>query len=211
MVNPYRHADVLKGFSGSSYCALEQMLHRHYVTLVAFLVFKALHIIFVVTWFAALFYIVRLFIYSTEADEHSDSTVRGALLAQFAVMQRRLWFGIGWPSAILTLFFGGSLVFHYLFVFSIALPAWLLTKFTLLVPLFAYHLACHWIYRQQSVHQFRFSSFQLRIWNEVATVFLFAIVFVAVLREQLSIQTLVALTGAVAALLTAAIFALSKR
>ncbi len=63
---------------------------------------KALHIIFVVTWFAGLFYMPRLFIYATEAGEKPEE-VRNALRAQFIVMMKRLWYGITWPSAVLTL------------------------------------------------------------------------------------------------------------
>ena len=66
---------------------------------------KALHIIFIVTWFAGMFYIVRLFIYNTEAAGKAEPE-RGILQGQFSVMIRRLWFGITWPSAILTLILG---------------------------------------------------------------------------------------------------------
>src|SRR5215210_6166985 len=66
---------------------------------------KALHIIFIVTWFAGMFYIVRLFIYNTEANDKSepDKTI---LQKQFGTMIRRLWLGITWPSAVLTLIIG---------------------------------------------------------------------------------------------------------
>src|SRR5690606_34717573 len=71
----------------------------------AFEYLKALHIIFVVTWFAGLFYIVRLFIYQVEALEKPEPE-RGILGKQLNLMARRLWWGITWPSAILTLVFG---------------------------------------------------------------------------------------------------------
>ncbi len=63
---------------------------------------KAIHIIFIVTWFAGMFYIPRLFIYATEANEKSEPD-RSILQKQFAIMSKRLWLGITWPSAILTL------------------------------------------------------------------------------------------------------------
>ena len=63
---------------------------------------KALHIIFVVTWFAGMFYMPRLFIYNTEAGE-KDNAAKNALRDQFKIMMKRLWLGITWPSAILTL------------------------------------------------------------------------------------------------------------
>jgi len=66
---------------------------------------KALHLIFVVTWFAGLFYIVRLFIYHVEAEDQSDDA-RKILQSQYKLMQRRLWYGITWPSMLGTLVFG---------------------------------------------------------------------------------------------------------
>ena len=66
---------------------------------------KALHIIFIVTWFAGMFYIVRLFIYNTEAGNKPEPE-QSILQQQFGIMIRRLWLGITWPSAILTLILG---------------------------------------------------------------------------------------------------------
>ena len=70
-----------------------------------YLIIKSLHIIFVVCWFAALFYIVRLFIYHVEA-QGKDEIVRRTLQDQYKIMQKRLWYIIGWPSMILTFIFG---------------------------------------------------------------------------------------------------------
>ena len=70
-----------------------------------YLYLKALHIIFMVTWFAGMFYIVRLFIYNTEANGKTEPE-RTILQKQFGIMIKRLWLGITWPSAILTLIFG---------------------------------------------------------------------------------------------------------
>ncbi len=66
---------------------------------------KALHIILMVTWFSALFYVVRLFIYTREAQD-KPAEVRLILTSQFLIMQRRLWFFISWPGMIGTLVFG---------------------------------------------------------------------------------------------------------
>jgi len=82
-----------------------------------YLYLKALHIIFIVTWFAGLFYIVRLFVYQVEAAEKSNEELK----SQLALMARRLWLGITWPSAIITLIFGTSLI--------ISNPAWLKLPF----------------------------------------------------------------------------------
>ena len=142
---------------------------------------KALHIIFVVTWFAGLFYIVRLFIYFAEAQEKPEPE-RSILQNQFRIMQKRLWYGITWPSAVLTLIFGITMWHLYGGVF----PAWLVWKLAFVVFLYVYHFLCHSIFKQQQNGVIRYSSTQLRIWNEVATVFLIAIVFLVVLKSALS-------------------------
>lgn len=144
---------------------------------------KALHIIFIVTWFSGMFYIVRLFIYNTEANTKPEPE-RTILQQQFSVMIRRLWFGITWPSAILTLVFG-PLVWYKLYSFSV-LPSWLLVKLIFVIGLYAYFFTLHAIYKQQSKGTFKYSSQQLRIWNEVATIFLVAIVMLAVVKESMS-------------------------
>ncbi|MFI5152136.1 MAG: CopD family protein [Chitinophagales bacterium] len=141
---------------------------------------KALHIVFIVTWFSGLFYIVRLFIYHAEASEQPEPQ-KSILSAQFAVMIKRLWLGITWPSAILTLIFG-------LWIWRLmgGFPFWLSIKLLFVAGLFLYHLSLHRMYRQQMRGKFRYSSQQLRIWNELATVFLVAIVFIAVLKDGTS-------------------------
>ena len=142
---------------------------------------KALHIIFVVTWFAGLFYIVRLFIYSAEANLKSEPE-RSILFKQLALMQNRLWYIITWPSAILTIIFGGWLWYLYG-----SLPTWLLVKLCFVAGLFLYHLSLHVILRQQGKGIFKYSSQQLRGWNEVATLFLVIIVMLAVVKQMLSV------------------------
>ncbi len=142
---------------------------------------KALHIIFVVTWFAGLFYIVRLFIYSAESNLKQEPD-RSILLKQLGVMQNRLWYIITWPSAILTLIFGGSL--WYMFG---SLPMWLFVKLCFVLGLFLYHLSLHSIFKQQANGMFKYSSQQLRMWNEMATLFLIIIVMLAVVKQMLSV------------------------
>jgi len=122
---------------------------------------KALHIIFVVTWFAGLFYIVRLFIYKTEAQQKPEPEKK-ILTDQFAIMQKRLWYGITWPSAILASVFGFWMLFLN-FTAYIAQP-WMLLKLFFVGGLF--------------------SSFKLRLYNELATVFLFVIVFLVVVKSS---------------------------
>ena len=141
---------------------------------------KALHVIFVVTWFSGMFYIVRLFIYNTEAGD-KPSPAKEILREQFGVMIKRLWWGITWPSAVLTLIFGG-----WMWYLMDSTPGWLLIKLHFVLGLFAYHLSLQSLYGQQSKGFFKYSSQKLRIWNELATIFLVAIVMLAVVKENMS-------------------------
>lgn len=142
---------------------------------------KALHIIFVVTWFSGLFYIVRLFVYNAEANTKTEPE-RSILMKQYGIMQKRLWYGITWPSAILTLIFGTWMGLLYG-----SLPMWLLVKLFFVAGLFIYHIMLHIIFRQQQKGIFKWTSQHLRIWNEVATIFLIAIVMLAVVKQLLSV------------------------
>ncbi|GAC1587578.1 MAG: CopD family protein [Chitinophagaceae bacterium] len=144
-----------------------------------YLYIKALHIIFMVTWFAGLFYMPRLLIYNTEALE-KDQVVKKALQQQFTLMIKRLWWVITWPSAILTLIFGCAT--WYLMG---SLPTWLLIKLFFVAGLYTYHFSLHIIVKQQVKGIFKYSSQQLRIWNEIATIFLVAIVMLAVVKQTL--------------------------
>lgn len=141
---------------------------------------KALHIIFIVTWFSGLFYIVRLFIYNTEAQEKGEPE-RSILQKQFSIMIKRLWLGITWPSAVLTLIFGPLMWMQLAY-----LPQWLLVKLFFVGGLYIYHFTLHAIYKQQMQGVFKYSSQQLRIWNEIATIFLIAIVMLAAVKQTFS-------------------------
>jgi protoporphyrinogen IX oxidase len=142
---------------------------------------KALHIVFIVTWFSGLFYVVRLFVYNAEANEKSEPE-RSILLNQLLLMTKRLWYGITFPSAVLTLIFG-------LWVWHLygSLPTWLQVKLLFVLGLYAYHFSLHVIFKQQQRGVFRCTSMQLRIWNEVATIFLVAIVMLVVVKSLLSV------------------------
>ena len=145
-----------------------------------YLYIKALHIIFVVTWFSGMFYIVRLFIYNTEASEKTGPE-REILLAQFRIMIKRLWLGITWPSALLTLIFG-----PWIWIMLGTTPDWLIVKLIFVLILYLYHFSLHILFREQQKGIFRFSSQKLRIWNEMATLLLFAIVFLATVKQAMS-------------------------
>jgi len=141
---------------------------------------KALHIIFIVTWFSGMFYIVRLFIYNTEANDQPEQEKK-LLQRQFGIMINRLWLGITWPSAVLTLLFG-----LWMLYWLGTLQVWLWVKLGFVAALYLYHFSLHIIYRQQMKGIFSFTSTQLRIWNEVATIFLVSIVMLAVVKNALS-------------------------
>lgn len=145
-----------------------------------YLYIKALHIIFIVTWFAGLFYIVRLFIYHTEAQDKPEPD-RGILQTQFRIMMKRLWFGITWPSAVLTLIFGPWMV-----VLLGGIPGWLWVKLAFVLGLYVYHFLLHGIYKGLMAGRLKYTSTQLRVWNEVATIFLVAIIFLVILKSLLS-------------------------
>ena len=141
---------------------------------------KALHIIFIVTWFAGMFYMPRLFIYNTEANEKSVE-VQTILHEQFKIMMKRLWYGITMPSAILTIIFG-----PWMWIMLGALPQWLFIKLIFVVLLYLYFISLHIIFKQQISGIYKYTSQQLRIWNEVATIFLIAIVMLAVVKQAIS-------------------------
>lgn len=143
------------------------------------LYFKALHIIFVVTWFAGLFYIVRLFIYQTEANDQAEPD-RTILLNEYRRISRLLWYMITWPSAVLTLLLGLSMLMEFP-----VWPNWLIIKLWLVTVLYLYHFLCHYIQVKLQKGLFPLTSFQLRIWNEVATLLLVSIVFLVVLKSAL--------------------------
>jgi len=147
---------------------------------------KALHIIFIITWFSGLFYIVRLFVYNAEANLKPEPA-RTILLKQFGTMQKRLWYGITWPSAILTLIFG-----IWMWQLYGSMPQWLMIKLFFVLGLYIYHVSLHFILLQQQNENFRWSSQQLRMWNEVATLFLITIVMVAVVKQLLSVAWAIA-------------------
>jgi|TARA_R110002111_G_scaffold152017_1_gene218637 putative membrane protein len=148
----------------------------------AFEYIKALHIIFIVTWFAGLFYIVRLFIYQTEALDRPEAE-RIILKPQLDLMANRLWYIITWPSAILTLIFGTWVLFYrpgYL-----SMP-FMHAKLTFVLFLYIYHFRCHYIFKSLQNGKAVWSSTKLRLWNEIATLLLFAIVFLIVLKSLIN-------------------------
>lgn len=141
---------------------------------------KALHLIFVITWFAGLFYMPRLFIYHIEAKKKEAPADR-IISEQMKLMAHRLWYIITWPSAILAIIF--ALVLLWI------MPAWLqqswmLIKLFFVAVLIFYHLKTHAIFKAFQKEEIHYSSLFMRIWNEGATLLLFAIVFLVILKSS---------------------------
>ena len=154
---------------------------------------KALHIIGFTCWFAGLFYVVRLFIYHTEARQEPGAD---RLVEQLSLMQTRLWKGITTPAMIFTVIFGLWLAYLYG-----NLPGWLTLKLALVLLLLGYHHLLGRIHRALHAGTSTWSSRSLRMINEVATLFLVAIVFVAVLKNALTLPLIAAILGVFSVLL----------
>jgi protoporphyrinogen IX oxidase len=170
-----------------------------------YLYLKAVHIIFIVTWFAGMFYIVRLFIYNTEANATAEPG-KSIMQKQFNIMIRRLWLGITWPSAMLTLILGPWIMLdlHWDKLLFTEAGKWLLVKLIFVLLLYVYHFTLHSIYKQESKGIFKYSSQQLRIWNEVATILLVVIVMLATVKQTISwVWGLAGLAGFIILLLSA--------
>ncbi len=144
---------------------------------------KALHIIFVVSWFAGLFYIVRLFIYHTEAQDKSEDEKR-ILSKQFVIMEHKLWWIITTPAMVLTIVFGTwMIVLNHDYYLS---APWMHVKLGFVGVLLVYHFICQKIMNDLKKDIYNWKSNSLRIWNELATLCLVAIVFIVVLKNELN-------------------------
>ena len=132
--------------------------------------FVALHIIFMVTWFAGLFYLPRLFVYHAMAEDSIS-------IARFKVMERKLYYGIMTPGAVLTTFFG-LILLHYYHPHA----WWLYLKFILVIGLIAYHLYCGKLRKDFLHDRNQHSHVYYRIFNEIPVFFLITIVILVVVK-----------------------------
>ncbi len=144
---------------------------------------KALHIIFVVSWFAGLFYLPRLFVYHTEANAKPEPD-RGILQKQFSFMERILFNAIMVPAMWITVLTGLGLI-YWAWWDSFSAHGWLHLKLAFVLGLIGYHFFCRKLILELREGKFRFTSLQLRLYNEIATIFLFAIVFLVILKNTL--------------------------
>jgi putative membrane protein len=143
---------------------------------------KALHLIFIITWFAGLFYIPRLFVYHIEAAQKQEPD-RTILTNQLKLMTRRLWYIITWPSAVLASFFA----FWLLYLMPVWLQQdWMLVKLGFVVLLFIYHIKCHLIFKELQNDLIKWTSNGMRLWNEGSTLILFSVIFLVILRDAVN-------------------------
>ncbi len=146
---------------------------------------KSLHLIFVITWFVGLFNIVRLFVYQIEAAA-KPSPDKEILQEQFKIMSYRLWYIITWPSAILASFFAFWMLFFTEMGNAWLQMPWMHVKLGFVFLLYLYHLKCHQIFKQLQNNEVKYTGNSMRIWNEGATIILFAVVFLVILKNAVN-------------------------
>ncbi|WP_020485312.1 protoporphyrinogen oxidase HemJ [Methylomonas sp. MK1] len=135
---------------------------------------KALHLIFMVTWFAGLFYLPRLFVYHAMSDDSISNE-------RFKVMERKLYYGIMTPGMICTFIFGVWMLGDYAWMLYSA-SGWLHLKLGLLGLLVVYHLFCGKWLLDFKYDRNRHSHVYYRWINEIPVLFLVAIVLLAVVK-----------------------------
>lgn len=146
---------------------------------------RSLHLIFVTTWFAGLFYIVRLFVYQIEAAD-KPSPEKEILRKQYKIMTYRLWYIITWPSAILASLFAFWMLFFTDLGKAWLLMPWMHVKLVFVFLLYLYHLKCQQMFSHLQKDDVRHSSNFMRLWNEGATIILFAVVFLVILKHTVN-------------------------
>lgn len=144
---------------------------------------KTIHFIGLISWFAGLFYLPRLFIYHVEALEKLEPE-RSVLANQFGLMEKRLYSIIMNPAMVLTYIGGFTMIFYYGWDWFTA-NIWMHWKLGFVFLLTGYHLYSKGIIRKLSAGNIPMSSTQLRYYNEIATVILLAIVLLAVFKSRL--------------------------
>lgn len=140
---------------------------------------KAIHIIFVICWMAGLFYMVRLFIYHTEARDKEPQAYQ-VLHEQFKLMERKLWWIITTPAMYLTVLAALVMLWQNP---ALLRMSWMQVKLVFVLGLIIYHFICQRMMFRLAGEQSKWTSMGLRLWNELATLLLFAIVFVVVLKS----------------------------
>ena len=143
---------------------------------------KALHIIGFVSWFAGLFYLVRLFVYHAEA-ELEEEPKRSILKEQYELMEWRLYFIITWPGMALTVLMGGALLYFSPWLLQ---DPWMHVKLTLVAVLVGYHIFCDIIRKKFIAGTNTLTGRNFRMLNEAPTLLLVAVVFLAVFKNTVN-------------------------
>lgn len=144
---------------------------------------KALHLIGMVAWFGGMFYLGRIFVYHSEAfDLPKDKSA--VLIPQYELMQNRVYKIIFTPAMVITWIFG-LLMLHIYGVDWLKANYWMHAKLLLLVLLSGYHGYCKTVMKKLAKGEKVMSSFKFRLFNEVPTIFLVAIILLAVFRNTL--------------------------
>lgn len=146
-------------------------------------ILKSLHIIFVVSWFAGLFYLPRLLIYHVESQD-KDAQTRDILSKQFEKMEKLLFNAIMIPAMWLTWLTGLSMV-YLVYWDSFQSHTWLHLKLAFVAGITIYHFVCRYLIRKFRASEFILSSNQLRLFNEIATILLVAVVFLVIAKNTL--------------------------
>ena len=133
------------------------------------LLYKTLHIIFMVTWFAGLFYLPRLYVYHAQAEDQISKD-------RFKIMERKLFWGIMTPGAVLTILFGVLLIEYH------GMSYWLKMKILLVFVLALYHVWCGVLLEKFKTDSNSHSHVWYRIFNEVPVIFLVVIVALVVYK-----------------------------
>jgi putative membrane protein len=165
----------------------------------AIYIFKIIHIIGFVAWFAGLFYLVRMFVYHTEAYDNEEPK-KGILRTQFSLMEWRVYSIICNPAMMITWTFGLLMIYMYGYEWF-ASNYWLHFKFVLLILMTVYHLYCKSLIRKLEDTKTGFSSTQFRLFNEVPTLFLILITSIAVFKNATNPIILIACVAGIALLL----------
>lgn len=135
---------------------------------------KGLHIVFMVTWFAGLFYLPRLYVYHAMSEDDAS-------IERFKIMERKLYFGIMTPGAILTILFGVWLLVDYGWA-AFAAQGWLHAKLVLVVILLAYHIHAGKLLFDFKHDRNKHGHVFYRWYNEFPVLILVAIILLAVVK-----------------------------
>lgn len=156
-----------------------------------YLLLKSIHIIFMVSYFAGIFYLVRIFVYYKDTEKLTDLTKSTILREQYIFMSVRLWNIIIVPAFTIMLLSGLGLIFvHYPYfpLLSTDPLSWFYIKILFLLSLFSYH---YWCYKKTkelkngNLKDLKEENTRLRMWNEIGTLILFAVVFTVIFKTAI--------------------------